>query len=60
MRYVANVQKGEDQPLDFTLYVPVGFDNLGGSLVPNVEATDDPAKILTVRFNGGQEVWGEL
>ena len=59
-QYVAAVQKGQDQPMDFTIYVPAGYESLGGSPLPNVEATDDPAKVLTVRFNGGREVWGEI
>jgi hypothetical protein len=59
-RYVAAVQKGEEQPMDFTFYVPPGFDHLGGSPLPNVVATDDPAKVLTAQFNGGREVWGEV
>jgi hypothetical protein len=59
-RYVGGVQKGEEQALDFTFYVPPGLDNLGGSPLPNVVATDDPAKVLTVHFNGGQEIWGEV
>ena len=58
--YVAGVRTGEDEPLDFTFYVPPGFDNLGGFALPNVVATDDPAKVLTVRFKGGEEVWGEI
>jgi hypothetical protein len=59
-KYVSGVQKGQDQSLDFIFYVPPGFDNLGGSPLPNVAATDDPAKVLTVHFKGGQEVWGEV
>ncbi len=59
-RYVTGVQKGEEQPLDFTFYVPQGFDNLGGIPIPNVTATNDPAKILTVHFKGGAEIWGEV
>jgi hypothetical protein len=58
--YVAGVRTGEDEPLDFTFYVPLGFDNLGGFALPNVVATDDPAKVLTVRFKGGEEIWGEI
>ncbi len=58
--YVAGVQKGQDQAMDFVFYVPPGYENLGGSPLPNVEATDDPAKVLTIRFNGGQEIWGEV
>jgi len=59
-QYVAAIQKGEDQPMDFTFYVPQGFDKLGGSPLPNVKVTDDPAKVLTVQFKGGQEIWGEI
>jgi hypothetical protein len=59
-RYVAAVQKGQDQPMDFVFYVPPGYESLGGFPLPNVEATDDPAKVLTVRFNGGREIWGEI
>ncbi len=58
--YVAAVQKGQDQPMDFIFYVPNGYESLGGSSLPNVEATDDPAKILTVGFQGGREVWGDI
>ena len=56
-RYVTEVLSGESQPLDFTFYVPPGYGNLGGSNVPNVEETSDPAKMLTATFAGGQEVW---
>ena len=48
---------GEVKPLDFTIYMPPGYDNLSGKMVPNVEITDDPAKILTASFAGGKEVW---
>jgi hypothetical protein len=41
-------------PLNFTFYVPLG---LGMDKLPNVEETEDPNKILTAHFNGGQEVW---
>jgi hypothetical protein len=56
-RYVSGVLNGQEKPLDFTLYVPAGYDNLSGSHVPNVEATSDPTRILTVSFKGGREVW---
>jgi hypothetical protein len=59
-QYVAAVQKGQDQPMDFIFYVPPGYESLGGSSLPNVEVTEDPAKILTVCFQGGREVWGEI
>jgi hypothetical protein len=58
--YVAGVQKGQEQALDFVFYVPPGYESLGGSALPNVEATDDPAKVFTVHFKGGEEVWGEV
>jgi len=59
-RYVGGVQKGEEQALDFTFYVPPGFDSLGGAPLPNVVSTDDPSKVLTVSFEGGKEIWGEV
>jgi hypothetical protein len=58
-RYVEGALEGEVKPLDFAVYVPVGFDNLSGKRIPNVEPTDDPAKILTASFAGGREVWPE-
>lgn len=58
-KYVTDVLSGAQPPLDFTFYVPAGLDNLSGNPVPNVVATDDPAKILTVSFAGGREVWPE-
>ena len=59
-QYVAAVQKDQDQPMDFIFYVPPGYESLGGSPLPNVEVTEDPAKILTVRFQGDREVWGDI
>ena len=44
-------------PLDFVLYVPVGFGNLAGNTLPNIEETGDPNKILTAHFNSGKEIW---
>ena len=55
--YVADGLSGAQTPLDFTFYVPAGLDSLSGSPVPNVEATDDPAKIFTVNFADGKEIW---
>jgi len=59
VRYISDVSDGKKRPLDFIFYVPVGFDNLLGAVVPNVEVTDDPAKIFTVSFAGGKEIWPE-
>jgi len=56
-RYVSAVLSGKEKPLDFILYVPAGYDNIGGASVPNVEVTADPAKILTASFAGGKETW---
>jgi len=56
-RYMADVSSDQDKKLDFTFFVPAGYENLGGNMVPNVAVTDDPAKILTVAFQGGKEVW---
>ncbi len=55
--YVANVLSGKEKPLDFTFYIPAGYDNLSGTQIPNVEVTSDPSLILTARFEGGKEIW---
>ena len=55
--YVSAILSGKEQPLDFTFYVPAGYDNIGGASVPNVEVTADPAKILTASFAGDKETW---
>jgi hypothetical protein len=55
-RYIEAVSQGA-KPLNFVLYVPVGFGTLAGRSVPNVEETDDPGKVFTARFDNGQEVW---
>jgi hypothetical protein len=57
MKYVSDVASGKVKPLDFTLYVPPGFESVNGVPVPNVEATTDPAKVYTASFSGGKEVW---
>ena len=57
--YFADVAAGQ-KPLDFTVYFPKGFDRLNGQAVPNVIATDDPAKLMTASFNGGREIWAAL
>ncbi|MBW2365486.1 MAG: hypothetical protein JRF25_10580, partial [Deltaproteobacteria bacterium] len=56
-RYMSDVSEGKIKPHDFTFYVPDGFDNLSGNLVPNVEITDDPDRLFTANFNGGKEIW---
>jgi hypothetical protein len=57
--YVEKCGADELKPLDFTLYVPAGYDNLSGKKIPNIEITDDPDKILTASFFNGEEVWPE-
>ena len=59
-KYLSGVLGGKEDPLDFTFHVPMGFDIVGGSAVPNVEVTGDPAKILTASFMGGREQWSVL
>jgi hypothetical protein len=56
-KYASGVASGQLRPLKFTVYIPAGYDNVAGLKVPNAEATADPARILTARFNGGEEVW---
>jgi hypothetical protein len=58
-RYVSDVKNSIRSPMDFTLFVPLGFDCIGGTRVPNVEATADPAKVVTVSFARGKEIWPE-
>jgi len=59
-RYVSTVSSAEEKPLDFILCVPTGYGNVGGQQVPNVQETNEPAKVLTASFKGGQKIWGEL
>jgi hypothetical protein len=54
--YIDAVSQGA-KPMNFVLYVPSGFGTMAGRSVPNVEETDDPAKVFTARFNNGREVW---
>lgn len=59
-RYVESARNMDKPPLDFLFYVPPGYDQIGGIPLPNVVATEDPKRVLTVHFNGGKEVWGEM
>ncbi|MCX5919450.1 MAG: DUF362 domain-containing protein [Deltaproteobacteria bacterium] len=59
-RYVSDVAGGKVKPLDFTLYVPHGFESVNGVPVPNIEATTDPAKVYTACFSGGKEIWDRI
>jgi hypothetical protein len=43
--------------LDFTIYVPPGFDNLSGAAIPNVEVSTDPSRVFTASFAGDKEIW---
>lgn len=56
-KYFSDVSSGKMNPLDFTFYIPAGFDSVGGLSVPNVEVTDDPVKIFTASFTGEKEIW---
>jgi len=56
-RYVHSVGEGRASPLDFTVYVPPGFDNLSGNPVPNVEVPTDASRVFTASFAGGKEIW---
>jgi hypothetical protein len=55
--YLAEEKTGGRKSLDFTIYLPTGYDSIAGSLVPNVKTTDDPTKIFSASFNNGAEVW---
>jgi hypothetical protein len=56
MEYIQAVAGGA-QSLPFVLYVPTGYGQVLGKAMPNVEETQDPARMLTVEFGGGAEVW---
>ncbi len=55
--YISDLSSGQTEPLDFTLFVPAGFDTLADNAIPNIEVTADPAKILTASFEQGKEIW---
>jgi hypothetical protein len=59
-RYILDVTGGKAKPLDFTLYVPHGFESVNGVPVPNIEATADPARVYTASFSGGKEIWDRI
>lgn len=54
--YLQAISEGAD-PLDFTLYVPVGYGSLEARRIPNVDETDDPGKVFTAHFGSGEEAW---
>ena len=56
-RYFAEALGATVAPLDFVVYVPAGYGNVGGSDVPGVEETDDSDKLFTAVFDGGKETW---
>jgi len=55
--YIAGVLGGQAKPLDFIVYVPPGYGNVGGSKLPNVEETNLPAKVFNAVFKNGNEAW---
>jgi hypothetical protein len=57
-RYVAAVLEEHAPPLDFTVYVPPGYESVGGRPVPNVRAATDSAQVWTASFMSGRETWG--
>jgi hypothetical protein len=57
-RYVAAVLEEHAPQLDFTVYVPPGYENVGGRPVPNVRAATDSAQVWTASFMSGRETWG--
>ena len=54
--YAADTARGSS-PMDFTLYVPKGYGNLNGTRLPNIQETEDPARVFTADFQNGKEVW---
>lgn len=51
---------GGMEPLPFTLFVPKSYGRVNGTDIPNVEESQDAAKILTVDFVNGGETWQEF
>jgi hypothetical protein len=60
INYLEEMQKDGSKPLDFVFHVPPGYEKIGGVPLPNVAATNDPARVMTVWFKGGEEIWGEI
>ena len=56
MEYIQAVDGGA-QPLPFLLYVPVGYGQVLGKQMPNVQETEEAWKMLRVEFAGGVESW---
>lgn len=55
-KYLAAVAEGAPA-LDFVLYVPKGLASVGGVRLPNVEETEDTAKVFTAAFDNGRDAW---
>ena len=55
-KYKEDTAKGS-KPMDFVVFVPKGYGNLNGTRLPNIEETEDPAKVFTASFDQGGEVW---
>jgi hypothetical protein len=56
-KYAADIKSGQIMPLNFTFYMPSGYENVGGIKVPNVEVTMDPVRVFTATFADGKEIW---
>jgi hypothetical protein len=56
-KYIDDVLTGRAKPLDFVVYIPPGYGNVGALSVPNVEETSHPDKVFTATFLGGKEIW---
>jgi hypothetical protein len=48
---------GGEEPLPFVLHVPAGYLDCAGRRLPNVQETQDAAKVFRAEFGGGREVW---
>jgi hypothetical protein len=55
-RYVEAVAQGA-QPLNFVIYVPMGYGTMIGRSIPNVQETTDAAKVFTAHFDHDREAW---
>jgi hypothetical protein len=56
-KYVSGIKSGQIATLNFTFYLPAGYENVGGMKIPNVEVSNDSARVFTATFSDGKEIW---
>ncbi len=56
-KYASGINCGQIVPLNFTLYLPAGFETIGGGKIQNMEVTSDSNRVFTAVFSEGREIW---